>query len=84
MALLSANLLVIPFPDILSNWLSNGAENPQALQVTSDVVVTGPLEQPQSRWRDVELGDLVLLNDLPVPGEVWVCGSTLKHQRSHT
>lgn len=46
--------------------------------VTLDVLVSSTLQQSQSGGGNVELSDLVLLDNVPVAGEVGVGGSTLE------
>lgn len=83
-SLLLANLLKVPFPDFRSNGLTNGTQDTQVLHLVVNVVVTSALEQTQSGGSNVELGDLVLVDDVPVAGEVGVGGGTLKDNGSAT
>lgn len=54
------------------------------LHIMFDEMVAGSLEQSESRGCNVELGDLVLLNDVPVSREIGVRGGTLKDEGRHT
>lgn len=48
------------------------------------MVVTSALEQSQGSGGDVELSDAVLLNDIPVSGEVGVRGGSFEDDRGNT
>ena len=81
---LLAHNLEIPLPHLGSDGLTDGAQNSKVLHLIPDVLVASPLEQPQSGRRHVELRDLVLVDDIPVPGEVGVRRCTFKHHSRHT
>jgi hypothetical protein len=81
--LLSDNL-VVPFPDLCCDGLTDGTQHTESLHLSLDVLVTGTLQQTESSRGDVELGDLVLLADVPVAGEIWVCWSALEDDSGHT
>jgi hypothetical protein len=77
---LLSDLLVVPLPDIGSDGLSDGSENTEGLHLLVDVVVTGTLQQTESGGSNVELSDLVLVDDVPVAGEVGVGGGSLENE----
>lgn len=77
--LATANELVIPLPHVLGDRLTDGAKHAQGVQlVVLDVLLTGTLQQPQCGRCNVELVHAVLVNNVPVPGEVGVCWGPLK------
>lgn len=76
---LLSDLLKVPLPDLSGNWFTDGAQDTQVLHLVVDVLITGTLQQTQSCGGDIELGDLVLLNDIPVAGEVGVGGSAFEN-----
>lgn len=78
MGFLLANLLKVPLPDLRGNGLTNGTQNTQVSHLVVDVLVTGTLEQTQGGGGNVELGDLVLVDHIPVAGEVGVGRGTLE------
>ena len=82
--LLLADNLIVPLPDLSSNGLTDGAKDSKVLHLVAHVLVTSALQQAQSGGSDVELSDLVLLNDVPVAGEVGVGGSTLENESRDT
>lgn len=65
-ALLLSDNLKVPLPDLCSNGLTDRAQDSEVSELASDVLVTGTLEQSQGSRGDVELGDVVALNDVPV------------------
>lgn len=77
-ALLLSDNLKVPLPDLSSNGLTHRAQNSEVSKLASDVLVAGTLEQSEGSRGDVELGDVVALNDIPVSGEVREGGSTLE------
>lgn len=84
MALLVSNLGVVPLPDLLGNWLTDRSQNSQRAEIVLDVVITSLLEKSESSWSNVELSDLVVLNDIPVSGEVWIGWGTLEDESGNT
>jgi hypothetical protein len=78
-ALLLADYIIVPLPDLGGDRLSDGAQDTQVLHLSLDVLVSGALEQSQSGGGDVELGHVMLLDDIPVPREVGVSWSALEH-----
>lgn len=84
MRLLFSDNLEVPLPDLSRNGLTDGAENTQVLHLVLDVLVASALQQTQSGGRNIELRDVVLLDDVPVAGEVGVGGRALEDDRSHT
>ena len=79
-----ADNIVVPLPDLGGDGLTNGAENTEVLHLVADVVVTGTLQQAESSGGNVELSDLVLLDDVPVAGEVGIGGGTLENDGRDT
>lgn len=73
-----ANDVVVPLPDLGSNGLTNRAQNTEVLHLTSNVLVASALQQTQSGGGNVELGNLVLVDNVPVAGEVGVGGGALE------
>ena len=86
-----SNLLKVPLPHLGSNGFTDRAQNTQMLHLVVDEVVTRALQQTQSSWGNVELGHLVLLDDIPVAREVGVgrgtfeddSGASQKQRRVH-
>lgn len=76
---LLANLLKVPLPDFRGNGFTNGTKNTQVFHLVVDVVVTSTLEQTQGSGGNVELSDLVLVDHVPVAGEVGVGRGTLEN-----
>src|SRR5690606_32007753 len=68
---------------LLCNRLTDGTKHTQARQVVLNVMVAGALEKSQRGRSNVELGNLVLVNDIPVPGEVRIRRGTLENERGH-
>lgn len=81
--LLFTDLLVVPLPHLGRDRLAHGAQNSEFLHFVVDVLVAGSLEQSEGRRRDVKLGDLVLVDHVPVPGEVRVGGGALEDDGWH-
>lgn len=79
LCLLLADGLEVPLPDLSGDRLTDGAEDSEVLHLVSHKLVTSALQQPQGSRRDVELRDLVLLDDVPVPREVGVGGRALEN-----
>lgn len=84
MGALLADNLVVPLPDLGGNGLADGTESSQVLEVAADVLITSPLQQSQGSGGDVELGDVVLLDNVPVSGEVGVGGRALENDCGDT
>lgn len=84
MGLLFAYNLKVPLPDLSGNRLADRTKHTELLHLMLHMLVTCTLEQPQSSRCNVELGDVVLLNNVPVAGEVRVRWSALENNRSDT
>lgn len=82
--LLLANNLKIPLPNLRRNGLADAAENPEMLHLGPDVLVASALQQTQSRGRHVEMRNLVLLNNVPVPRKRRVGRRAFKDDRRNT
>lgn len=67
MGALLANNFIVPLPNLSGDGLTDRAESSQVLEVAANVLVTGALEQSQGCRGNVELSDVVLLDDIPVP-----------------
>lgn len=78
LCLLLTDCLKIPLPDLSRDRLTDRAENPEVLHLVAHKLVAGALQQPQSCGRNVELRNLVLLDDVPVPREIGVGGRTFE------
>lgn len=76
--------LIVPFPHLCGNRLTDGTQHAEILQIMLDVVVARSLEQAQSRWGDVELSYLLLIADIPVSGEIGICRSAFEHHGCNT
>lgn len=74
-----ADRLEVPLPDFRGNGLSNRAKNTQTAHLVVNMLISSALQEAQSGGRNVELCDIVLVNDIPVAGEVRVGGGTLEH-----
>ena len=75
---LLAHLFEIPLPDFRGDGFPHGPQDAQMSHLVVNVVVAGALEQTQGRGSHVELGDLVLVDHIPVPREVGVGRGTLE------
>lgn len=84
MGLVLANDIVVPLPNFSGNGLTNGTQDTEVLHLRLDVLVASALQQTQSGGGNVELGDLVLVDNVPVAGEVGVRRSALKHDGRDT
>jgi hypothetical protein len=81
---LLADDLVVPFPDLGGDGLTDGAKDSEMLHLVLDVLVTSTLQESERCRSHVELCDLVLRADLPVSAEIGVCGSSLEDHGSNT
>jgi hypothetical protein len=63
---LLANNLKVPFPDFSGDWFTDRTEHAEMIHLVMDMMISGPLEQSQSGRSNIKLGDLVLLDDIPV------------------
>lgn len=79
-----AHHIMVPFPDLGSDGLTDGTKDTKVLHLGLDVLITSALQQTQSGGSNVELSDLVLVDDFPVAGEVGVSGSALKDDGGDT
>ncbi|KAH3663721.1 hypothetical protein OGAPHI_005122 [Ogataea philodendri] len=78
-----SDLLIVPIPDLGSNWFSDRTQSTQGAQIVLlDLCLSGFLEQSQCSWCNVEVGCTVFLNDLPETAVVWVSWSTFKDDGS--
>lgn len=78
-ALASSDLLLVPVPGLGVDGLSDRSDDPQALEaVASDVLLTESSEESDGGRSGVEVGDLVLVDDVPVSRGSGVDGRRLK------
>ena len=84
-ALSSSDVVVVPVPSLGVDGLADGSDDPQALEaVVLDKVLAKPSEKSDRGRCGVEVGDLVLVNRLPVSGRVRVDGRRLKDDGRHS
>jgi hypothetical protein len=81
---LLADDLVVPFPDLGGNGLTDRAKDSERLHLVLDVLVASALQESECSRSDVELCDIVLCADLPVSAEIGVCGSALEDHSGDT
>jgi hypothetical protein len=79
-----ANDLKVPLPNLSSNRFTDRSKYTEMLHIVLDMLITCALEQPQGCWCNVELGNAMLLNNIPVAGEVWIRRCTFKDDSCYT
>ena len=79
-ALIAADYAVIPVPCLRVQGFADGAENPDRGEIDPlHPLVSLFGDRPNGRRGGVELGHLVLLDDLPEPAVVRIVGDALEH-----
>jgi hypothetical protein len=74
-ALFPSNMLVVPVPCLWINRLAHATEHSQAAQIILfDMVRPKSTQQADSSGRGVELGDLILIDSLPVARRAGIDG----------
>lgn len=84
MGLFLANNLKVPLPNLSGNRLADGPKHTELLHLMLHMLVTCALEQPQRSRCDVELRNMVLLNNVPVAGEVRIRWCAFENDRRDT
>lgn len=84
MSFLLADNLEVPLPNLSGDGLTDRAQDSERGHGTSHMLVASSLEQTQGSRGDVKLGDLVLIDNVPVPREVGVGGCALKDDGRNT
>lgn len=84
-ALLFADVLVVPSPSLRVDRLSDTTEHPQCAEIVAlKVMFTQSAEETDRSRRGIELGDFVLLDDVPVARGGGVDGGTFEYGGSDT
>jgi len=84
MSFFLSNNFKVPFPYFCGDWLADGSQDSEMFHLMFDVLVAGSLQQSQGSWRNIELGHLVLGNNLPVSREIRVGRRSLEDDRGNT
>jgi hypothetical protein len=71
MRLLPADDVVVPLPHLGCNWFADGAKHTKRVHWLHPLIPS-PLQQTKSSWCNVEVCDIVLQADIPVPAGVGV------------